>query len=50
MPTAIEIILVTGILWRLFDWRFAAVTLGAVVLYMAFTLSFTGWRVRFRRG
>ncbi len=49
VPTAIEILLVVGILWRLFDWRFAAVTFGAVALYMAFTLSFTGWRVRFRR-
>ena len=41
--------LVIGILWRLFDWRFAAVTFAAVALYIAFTLSFTGWRVRFRR-
>ncbi|MGH7210400.1 MAG: ABCB family ABC transporter ATP-binding protein/permease, partial [Acetobacteraceae bacterium] len=49
VPTAIEIMLVIGILWRLFDWRFAAVTFAAVALYVAFTLSFTGWRVRFRR-
>jgi ABC-type transport system involved in Fe-S cluster assembly fused permease/ATPase subunit len=49
VPTAIEIMLVIGILWRLFDWRFAADTFTAVALYVAFTLSFTGWRVRFRR-
>ncbi len=49
VPTAIEILLVVGILWHLFDWRFAAVTFGAVALYMGFTLGFTGWRVRFRR-
>jgi ATP-binding cassette subfamily B protein len=49
VPTLFEVGLVTLILWRLFDWRFAAVTFGAVALYMAFTLGFTNWRVRFRR-
>jgi ABC-type transport system involved in Fe-S cluster assembly fused permease/ATPase subunit len=49
LPTLFEVCLVTAVLWRLFDWRFAAVTFGAVVLYMGFTLSFTNWRVRFRR-
>ena len=27
VPTAIELLLVTAIIWHLFDWRFAAVTL-----------------------
>ena len=49
LPTLFEVGLVTVILWRLFDWRFAAVTFGAVALYMSFTLGFTNWRVRFRR-
>ena len=49
LPTLLEVILVTVILWRLFDWRYAALTLGAVVLYLTFTFSFTGWRVKFRR-
>lgn len=49
VPTIAELALVTLVLWRLFDWRFAAVTLGAVVLYVAFTLSFATWRVRFRQ-
>jgi ATP-binding cassette subfamily B protein len=49
LPTLFEVGLVTIILWRLFDWRFAAVTFGAVALYMGFTLTFTNWRVRFRR-
>ncbi|HEY0203603.1 MAG TPA: ABC transporter transmembrane domain-containing protein, partial [Acetobacteraceae bacterium] len=49
LPTLLEVLLVTGILWRLFDWRFAAVTFTAVALYIGFTFAFTNWRVRFRR-
>ncbi len=49
LPTLFEVLLVTGILWHLFDWRFAAVTFSAVVLYVGFTFGFTNWRVRFRR-
>src|SRR5207244_7219765 len=49
VPTLFEILLVCGILWRLFDWSFAAVTLATIVLYIAFTFSITDWRVRFRR-
>ncbi len=49
VPTLFEILLVCGILWRLFDWTFAAVTLVTIVLYIGFTFSITDWRVRFRR-
>ena len=49
LPTLFEVLLVTVILWRLFDWRFALATLTAVVLYVGFTVAFTDWRVRFRR-
>jgi ATP-binding cassette, subfamily B, heavy metal transporter len=49
IPTIIEILLVCGILWRLFDWAFAAVTLATIVFYIAFTFLLTDWRVRFRR-
>ncbi len=49
LPTLFEVLLVTAILWRMFDWRFAAVTFAAVTLYIAFTLLFTNWRVKFRR-
>ena len=49
IPTLVEVLMVTGILWALFDWRFAVLTLGAVGLYIAFTLGFTNWRVKFRR-
>jgi ABC-type transport system involved in Fe-S cluster assembly fused permease/ATPase subunit len=49
VPTFIEMMLVVGILWAMFDWRFAFVTFAAVASYMSFTLLFTNWRVRFRR-
>ncbi len=49
VPTVIELLLVTAVLWRIFDWRFALVTFGAVGTYIAFTLSFASWRIRFRR-
>jgi ABC-type transport system involved in Fe-S cluster assembly fused permease/ATPase subunit len=49
VPTIFEILLVCGILWRLFDWTFAAVTFVTILAYIAFTFSITDWRVRFRR-
>jgi ATP-binding cassette, subfamily B, heavy metal transporter len=49
VPTLFEILLVCAILWRLFNWTFAAVTLATIVLYIGFTFSITDWRVRFRR-
>ena len=49
VPTLLEVVLVVGILWHLFDWRFAGVTLVTVALYIGFTFGFTNWRVRFRR-
>ncbi|MBC7801771.1 MAG: ABC transporter ATP-binding protein/permease [Gemmatimonadaceae bacterium] len=49
VPTLLEVVLVVGILWHLFDWRFAMVTLVTVVLYIGFTFGFTNYRVRFRR-
>ena len=49
VPTMFELLLVTGILWRLFDWRYTALTFVAVSSYVAFTLLFTTFRVRVRR-
>ena len=49
IPTLLELLMVTAILWGLFDWRYAALTFASVSSYVAFTLMFTNWRVRFRR-
>ncbi|MFN6954400.1 MAG: ABCB family ABC transporter ATP-binding protein/permease [Acetobacteraceae bacterium] len=48
-PTILEILFVAAILWALFDVSFALVTLGTIAAYVAFTLMFTNWRLRFRR-
>jgi ABC-type transport system involved in Fe-S cluster assembly fused permease/ATPase subunit len=49
VPIVIELVLVTAIIWHLFDWRFAAITFSAVVSYAGFTMSFAAWRSRIRR-
>lgn len=49
VPTLLEVLMVAFILWGMFDWSFAAVTLVTIGLYIAFTLIFTDWRLRFRR-
>jgi ATP-binding cassette, subfamily B, heavy metal transporter len=49
IPTLVEILLVAAILWGMFDFPIAAVTLGTIAVYIAFTLGFTDWRLRFRR-
>ncbi len=49
VPTVIEIVIVCGILWRLYDWQFAAVTFATIAVYIAFTFAMTDWRVRFRQ-
>ncbi|MDR3517570.1 MAG: ABC transporter ATP-binding protein/permease [Azospirillaceae bacterium] len=49
LPTLLEIALVCGILWRLFNVWFALVTLITVAGYIAYTLLVTEWRTRFRR-
>ncbi len=49
LPTLVEITLVCGILWSLFGFIFSFITLITVVIYVAFTLLFTEWRLKFRR-
>ncbi|WP_341703859.1 ABC transporter ATP-binding protein/permease [Ferrovibrio sp.] len=49
LPTLVEIALVGGILWWLYDWRFAAITVATIAGYIAFTLAITEWRTKYRR-
>jgi ATP-binding cassette subfamily B protein len=49
LPTLIEIVLVTVVLVVRYDWGFAAITLGTLVAYVAFTFAVTEWRTRFYR-
>jgi len=48
-PTLVEILLVCGILWALFDFRFAAITFVTIGGYGAYTLFITEWRTKYRR-
>jgi ATP-binding cassette, subfamily B, heavy metal transporter len=49
VPTLIEILVVCAILWRLYDWEFAAVTFATITVYITFTFAITDWRVRYRQ-
>jgi ATP-binding cassette subfamily B protein len=49
LPTLLEVALVCGLLWTLFDIRFPLVTLATLVLYVTFTLVITNWRIKFLR-
>jgi ATP-binding cassette, subfamily B, heavy metal transporter len=49
LPTLVEIGLVIVLLSAKFDAWFAAITFGALVIYIAFTVSVTEWRTAFRR-
>jgi len=49
LPTLFEIMLVGGILWSLYDWRFSVVTLVVVGVYIVFSIVFSEWRIKFVR-
>jgi ATP-binding cassette, subfamily B, heavy metal transporter len=49
LPTLFEIALVGAILWRLYDWRFTAVTLGVIAVYIVFSVTLSEWRIKFVR-
>ena len=49
IPVILEFVLVAAVLLSKFDWRFAAVTFGAVTVYIGFTVAVTEWRIAIRR-
>jgi len=49
IPVILEFALVAVVLLKRFDWRFAAVTFGAVAVYITFTILVTEWRIDIRR-
>jgi ATP-binding cassette subfamily B protein len=49
LPTLVEITLVIVLLVVRFDAWFAAITFGALVTYIAYTVTVTEWRTHFRR-
>ena len=49
IPVILEFALVAAVLIAKFDWRFAAITFGAVAIYITFTVLVTEWRMEIRR-
>jgi len=49
LPVILEFSLVAAVLLAKFDWRFAAITFGAVTVYIGFTIAITEWRMEIRR-
>ncbi len=49
VPTLLELVMVTAIIWHMFDWRYAVVTFVAVLVYVGFTAVLAGRRGRYRR-
>ena len=49
LPTFLEILMVCGILWGLFNFWYALVTFVTVTGYIAYTFLVTEWRIKFRR-
>ena len=49
IPTLIEIALACGILWVMFDWRFAVVPFLTIAGYVVFTFKVTEWRIEIRK-
>ncbi len=49
LPTIVELLLTTFMLWHLFNAWYALITFVAIGCYVAFTFAFTAWRTQFRR-
>src|SRR5471030_1589906 len=49
VPTIIELALIVGVLLWQFDWRYVAVILVTVAIYMTYTYHATEWRIGIRR-
>lgn len=49
VPTLIELLLTTFMLWHLFNAWYALIAFFAIGCYITFTFSFTAWRTKFRR-
>ena len=49
LPTLLEIAFVCGILWGLFSFWYAFITFISIVIYIAYTMVVTEWRLKWRR-
>jgi len=49
LPVILEFALVAVVLLAKFDWRFAAITFGAVAVYLTYTFLVSEWRIAIRK-
>jgi len=49
LPVILEFALVAAVLLAKFDWRFAAITFGAVAVYLTYTFLVSEWRIAIRK-
>lgn len=49
VPTLLEIAFICTLFGFLFDWRYAAAAAATIILYSAYTITVTEWRIQFRR-
>jgi ATP-binding cassette, subfamily B, heavy metal transporter len=49
LPTIVEFALVIGVFWLEFDWRYVAIVLAMIVIYVGFTIRATEWRIGIRK-
>ncbi len=49
IPVILEFALVAAVLLAKFDWRFAAITFGAVAAYISYTFFISEWRIGIRK-
>jgi len=49
LPTLLEVAFVCGVLWKFYTVWYALVTFVTIAVYIAFTLTITEWRTKYRR-
>lgn len=49
LPTIVEVVIVSVVLFFTFGWPFAAITMGTIAIYVWYTVAITNWRVKFRK-
>jgi len=49
LPTIVEVVIVSVVLFFTFGWQFAVITMGTIAIYVWYTIAITNWRVKFRK-
>jgi ATP-binding cassette subfamily B protein len=49
LPTMVEVLIVSIVLFFTFGWAFALITMTTIFLYVCYTIAITNWRVKFRK-